>query len=506
VSLPLLPLWIVDLLGSALMIVLSFLCVRLAQRLRKQDQNNVVWTYLLWICGCLAGFAVSRSIGHIAKRILLTTGYDQVWSSLQPYSGAINSLMFAVVAAVTLFFERIWRIYQQILADKQALQLAHENLLYLNHNLENLVAERTRDVSASERKYRRIFEASRDMILVVAPSGVILDINAAGVKMLALPQESVAIGAAQFQDFVQDDTQWMLLTRTFLEQGYVADAEVPMKRRDGALFDALLSGTATQQESNGGIEMIHFLIKDISQRKGMERQLLQADKLASVGQLAAGIAHEINNPLGMVLGYTQLLIRDEPEKTQRYEDLRTIEKHARTCKTIVGDLLSFARSTQTRKEVAHLHGAIEEVVNVLQHHFAQDQVNIEKDFDQNVPLLILDKEKIKQVLMNLMMNAKHSIGKTGTIRLATRHEAAHRQVVVKVEDTGSGIEPQYLSRIFDPFFTTKAPGEGTGLGLSVSYGIVQDHDGDIMVTSEPGKGSTFTVKLPVTAGVLGTEP
>jgi two-component system, NtrC family, sensor kinase len=496
-SLPLLPIWIVDLLGSALMILFSFVCVRLARRLRGQDQNNVVWTYLLWVCYGLAGFAVSRSVGHIAKRILLTAGHDEVWEFLQPYSGAINSLMFTVVAAVTLFFERIWWIYQQILADKQALQLAHQNLLFLNRNLEDLVAERTRDLSASERKYRRIFEASQDMILVVAPTGAILDINAAGRKMLAIEEHQAVIEAMVLQDFLQDAAEWAVLQETFREQGFVANGEASMKRRDGTYFDALLSATATLEETSGEMDMIHFLVKDVSQRKAMQRQLLQADKLASIGQLASGIAHEINNPLGMILGYTQLLIRTEPEGTQRHEDLRTIEKHARTCKTIVGDMLSFARSTQTRKELSRLHSVIDEVVNVLQHHFAQDQVAIEKHYDDHVPLLVLDKEKIKQVLMNLLMNAKHAIGKSGAIRLTTHYAPKAQQVLLEVVDSGCGIEPQHLSRIFDPFFTTKATGEGTGLGLSVSYGIVRDHDGDIMVTSEPGKGSIFTVILPV---------
>jgi two-component system NtrC family sensor kinase len=460
----------------------------------------------LWVCYGLAGFAISRSIGHIAKRILLTADYKEAWEFLQPYSGAINTIMFVVVAAVTLFFERIWKIYQQILADKQALQLAHQNLLFLNRNLEDLVAERTRDLSASERKYRRIFEASQDMILVVAPTGGILDINAAGMKMLAIAEQQSVIGTMHLQDFLQDAGEWAVLQKIFREQGFVANGEALMKRLDGSHFDALLSATATLEETSGEMDMIHFLVKDISQRKAMERQLLQADKLASVGQLASGIAHEINNPLGMILGYTQLLIRTEPEGTQRCDDLRTIEKHARTCKTIVGDLLSFSRSTQTRKELSRLHSVIDEVVNVLQHHFAQDQVVIDKGYDENVPLLVLDKEKIKQVLMNLLMNAKHAIGKGGTIRLTTHYAPKAQQVLLEIVDSGCGIEPHHLSRIFDPFFTTKATGEGTGLGLSVSYGIVRDHDGDIMVTSEPGKGSTFTVILPVPSNAVDTLP
>jgi len=231
----------------------------------------------------------------------------------------------------------------------------------------------------------------------------------------------------------------------------------------------------------------------------MEKQLLLADKLSSIGQLAAGVAHEVNNPLGMILGYTQLLIRGEHPGTQRYDDLRTIEKHTRTCKTIVERLLNFARSTQTLREPGDIHQLIDEVLNLLKHSLEMDQIVLEKDYDERVPLLPLDKGKMRQVFMNLLVNARQAIGKQGTIRLATHFDADRKEVMVKVQDSGCGIQPEHLNRIFDPFFTTKATGDGTGLGLSVSYGIVQDHKGQILVTSAPEKGTTFTVILPILA-------
>lgn len=493
-SIPVFPIWIIDLLGSSLMILFSFLAVRLARRLRNQDPSNVVWIYLLWLCYGLAAFAISRSVGHIAKRFLLTTGHHELWSLLRPYSGAINTVSFVVVASITLFFERIWKVYQQILRDKQSLQDTHEKVLYLNRNLENLVAERTRELAVSEQKYRRIFEVSRDMIAVIGDQATIVDLNPAGARMLGLPDHHVP-HESRFTDFFEKPEEWQVLDTTLHNQGYIADTEIRLKRQNGTQLSALLSGTA-EKHGNGHIDTIHFLIKDISQRKAMEQQLLQADKMASIGQLAAGIAHEINNPLSMILGYTQLLIRNEKEGTQGYADLRIIEKHARTCKIIVEDLLSFSRSTRTRQEVTHLHKAIDGILSVVQHHFALDNITIEKDFDAQIPEMILDQEKIKQVFMNLIMNAKQAIGKNGTIRLISRYEDSRHQVTVQVKDTGSGIEPQYLSRIFDPFFTTKPTGEGTGLGLSVSYGIVKDHCGEILVASEPDQGSTFTVVLP----------
>jgi PAS domain S-box-containing protein len=495
-SLPLYPIWVVDLAGSSLMIFFSFLCVRLARRLRAQDTNNVIWIYLLWFCYSLAAFAISRSVGHIVKRVLITAGYENVWELLQPYSGSINSITFIIVASITLFFERTWKVYQQILGDKQILQEAHAKILFMNRNLENLVEERTRELAFSERKYRRIFEVSKDMILVAGGDGAVLSLNPAGAEMLNLPPEKIENEKVFFQDFFHEPEDWDALQNTLHSQGYTMSMEVELKRRDGTRFSALLSASLEMHPDEKG-ETLHFLVKDISQRKAMQKQLLQADKLASVGQLAAGIAHEINNPLSLILGYTQLLLRNEESDTERFEDLKIIEKHARTCKNIVGDLLSFSRSARTNKDVSHLNQLVEEVLSVVRHHFEVDGVTIQAELDPLVPPMILDAEKIKQVFMNLVMNAKQSMGKNGSLRVATHFDEAHHMVFVNFTDTGTGIEPQYLSRIFDPFFTTKGTGEGTGLGLSVSYGIVKDHGGEILVESEVGKGSTFTVVLPV---------
>ena len=495
-NLPLLPVWIADLLGSALMCIFSLLAVQVAARLRRTDSNNVVWTYLLWLCYALAAFALSRSVGHIARRLFLTLGYDNLWSSLQPFSGAMNSLLFVVVASFTLFFERIWKIYQGILADKQALQEAHGELLYLNRNLEGIVEERTRELSASERKYRRIFETSQDLITVTEADGLILDMNHAGVTMLGLSSAAVVVGKDRFKGFFLNQTDWDELVVRLMRDETVTNDEVRMQGLDGRSFTALISAKAEQLEPGQALAAIHFLAKDISKRQAMEKQLLLADKLSSIGQLAAGVAHEVNNPLGMILGYTQLLIRGEEAGTQRYDDLRTIEKHTRTCKTIVERLLNFARSTQTLREPGDIHQVIEEVIGLLKRPLELDNILLETDFDNRVPLLPLDKEKMRQVFMNLLVNARQAIGKQGKITIITRYDPEREEVMIQVMDNGSGIQPENLNRIFDPFFTTKATGEGTGLGLSVSYGIVQDHKGRILVESEPGKGSTFTLMLP----------
>ncbi|MBW1820608.1 MAG: PAS domain-containing sensor histidine kinase [Deltaproteobacteria bacterium] len=237
--------------------------------------------------------------------------------------------------------------------------------------------------------------------------------------------------------------------------------------------------------------------KDTEQKILMESQMAQADKLASMGQLSAGIAHEMNNPLGIILGYTQLLLRDEDRETERYKDLKTIEKHVKSCKSIVKDLLSFSRSSKQEREAINIHEAIDDVLNFIIQHSDLEKIEIIRDYDRDIQPVVLNERKIRQVFMNLIMNAKHAVGKTGTIKVVTGLDKSAKHIYLQVIDTGYGIEKKNLSRIFDPFFTTKPSGEGTGLGLSVSYGIIKNHSGEILVESKRGKGSTFTVVLPV---------
>ncbi|MEJ2662396.1 MAG: PAS domain-containing sensor histidine kinase, partial [Desulfobacteraceae bacterium] len=174
-----LPIVAVDVGGALLMIIFSFLCVTYALRLKKRDPQNIVWAYLTYVSMALAVFAVSRSMGHIIKQFLVLTHRQSIWMQLQPYSGAVNSLAFMVVGGVTLFFERTWTIYQGMTKDRQALEKAHKDLLYLNLNLEQRVNQRTAALTLSEQKYRRIFEASRDIILSADQSGRVLDLNPA---------------------------------------------------------------------------------------------------------------------------------------------------------------------------------------------------------------------------------------------------------------------------------------------------------------------------------------
>jgi PAS domain S-box-containing protein len=489
------PIFIVDVGGSLLMIVLSFLCIGLAYRLRRVDPQNVIWTYLFWLCMGLAGFAVSRSAGHIVKQVLVLSGQKEIWADIRPFSGAVNTFMFVFLASVTLFFERVWKIYEQVSTDKAALEHAHAELLNLNQNLEQIVTERSQALALSERQYRRIFEVSRDMILVVDAQGRIADINPAGCQMLGFEEAAQTPKGELFQAFFERPADWEQLTAAVLRQGFVLNSEVVLRRRSGAGMHALISA-GLDKEPHGAAFSIHLQVRDIQERRQMQEQMAQADRLASIGQLSSGVAHEINNPLGVILGYTQLMLRSEPTHTERFKDLKTIEKHVRHCKSIVADLLNFARRSEPKKEKVDIHKTIEDVLSFIGQNIGSSRIEFQTDFDRRIPPVVVDDKKIRQVLINLLMNAQHAVGTEGTIRVSTAWRSSDGQLEIRVADDGYGIEEKHLKHIFDPFFTTKPTGEGTGLGLSVSYGIVKKHGGEIRVHSRPGEGSTFSVVLP----------
>jgi len=496
------PIRIVDFGGSILMIVFSFLCLNTIRRLKSKDPDNVMWEYLLWICLGLAIFAISRSVGHILKQIVQLFGDDSLWEAIRPFSGGINTIMFVVVASVILFFERVWIFYRRVLKDKQALQSAHNELIYLNQNLEQLVAARTDELVQSEHKYRRIFEISKDMILVSDADGRILEVNPAGYQMLGIDSGHDSLNGKGLDTFFAQPSAWHRIMSDLNRQGFVSSEETNLLLANDETRRVLVSASLNEGSSPQD-HTFHFLVKDIEQQRLHQEQMAQADKLASIGQLSSGVAHEINNPLGIIQGYTQLLMRNTTSASAQYKDLKTIEKHVKYCKSIVENLLNFARPSETSKSLVFLGEMITEQVEFVQHHADMNKIQITTDFDPDVPPILMDEKKMRQVLMNLIMNAKHAVGDQGIIRLATGYNPNTGKAIIRITDTGHGIEKKNVSKIFDPFFTTKPTGEGTGLGLSVSYGIVKSHGGDIFVRSTPGKGTTFTVVLPVKATKKG---
>jgi signal transduction histidine kinase len=230
-----------------------------------------------------------------------------------------------------------------------------------------------------------------------------------------------------------------------------------------------------------------------------QAQLVQSEKMAAFGQLGAGIAHEVKNPLAGILGYTQLSLRKVEAETPLHKNLLIIEKETKRCKEIIESLLKFARQEKYNLEAIDINHVIEDAADIVDHQLGINQVSLEKDLGQGLPHIRGNANQIQQVLMNLMINAQQAMdGAPGIVTLSSRLLDTG-QIELRVRDNGPGMNEEVKARLFEPFFTTKSAGKGTGLGLSVSFGIIKEHHGEIRIESEPGAGATFIITLPVEA-------
>ena len=227
-----------------------------------------------------------------------------------------------------------------------------------------------------------------------------------------------------------------------------------------------------------------------------ERELLQKEKLASMGQLAAGVAHELNNPLSTILLYSDVMYKDASEGDQRREDLKMIMDEAQRCKIIVADLLNFARQQEILAQDTDLPALVGEVLIKVNHRKRFDKIQIVREFSPDLPHIQADPAQLQQVFINLLNNAADAMESGGTITISAARLDG-KTVEIRVADTGSGIPPENLDKLFTPFFTTKPAGKGTGLGLSIVYGIIKMHYGQIHAQSQVGQGTTIVITLPV---------
>jgi signal transduction histidine kinase len=242
-----------------------------------------------------------------------------------------------------------------------------------------------------------------------------------------------------------------------------------------------------------------ILVDDITERVSLETQLAQADKLSSIGLLAAGVAHEINTPLAVISSYAQMLSKQLRGDARLGPVLDKITQQSFRAAEIANGLLNFSRTSTTEFRDTNLNQVIRDTLSLLEHQFKTAQINVDLELAEELPPIHGNSGKLQQVFLNLLLNAKEAMPSGGRLRVVT---AVNGQVVAQISDSGSGIAPEHLKRIYDPFFTTKTtprPGDrrGTGLGLSVSYGIIQEHAGKIHVESAVGAGTTFHLEFPL---------
>ncbi|NJM05834.1 response regulator [Candidatus Gracilibacteria bacterium] len=358
-------------------------------------------------------------------------------------------------------------------------------------------------VKGSEERYKGLFANAYDLIFMLDRNLSITSINRIGEQLTGYTTETLigrslqTLCAPASWDSVKGRLYELLGGRA------VAPFELELRRRDG---DPIYLEVSAQAMRNGSAASdLHCIARNLTDRRRLEAQLVQSEKLSAIGQLVAGVAHELNNPLTSVSGYAQLLLRDKSLPEETLQDVDQIHTQAERAARIVQNLLIFAREHKPERSIVAINDVLRATLTLQNYHLKVDNIQIVGDYDPNLPQTVADPHQLQQVFLNLINNARQAMvekGGRGTLTLTTRVIEAEiiegePQIEVVVGDSGVGIREEDLSRVFNPFFTTKPVGQGTGLGLSICYGIVQEHGGTIRAESQFGAGTKVRVTLPI---------
>jgi PAS domain S-box-containing protein len=363
-------------------------------------------------------------------------------------------------------------------------------------------------------KAKQYLNVARVMILALNLEGDITLINKRGCEVLGYMEEEI-IGKNWFDLCVPENIREDV-TRTF-EKLIAGDFEVseyyenPILTRDGE--ERIIAWKNTIVRNKAG-DIIGSLSsgEDITDRKRAEAELIRSERLASVGQLAAGVAHEVNNPLAGILVYIKLLLkRYEQKKLQAEETKKQLEKigkETERCSRIIKNLLDFSRQTEVKLRPVNINKVIEATFSIIGHQISLENVKTEMELNTSLPSILVDFDQIQQALMNIMLNAAQAMPNGGDLKISTsvakrvKIGGSIRDAIrIDISDTGIGIPKEDLDKLFTPFFTTKEKGKGVGLGLSVVHGIIERHHGKIEIKSDPGAGTTFSIYL----GIIDEE-
>jgi PAS domain S-box-containing protein len=353
---------------------------------------------------------------------------------------------------------------------------------------------RAEALERSESRYTRLVEAASDAIFTVDASGMMTAVNRS-LERSSGRLRGLLLGHP-FSDLIDSRDQ-------LAASQAIADALVGTRRRIELRYSAAdaetrqCSLTLTPLVENNVVSGALGIVRDVTDERRMTEQLMQQEKLAAVGQLVSGVAHELNNPLASVMAFAQLLLAAPPGAPHDRRAIDAINQEARRAAKIVSNLLTFARQHQPERTVADLNRVVDDTLELRRYALRTAQVDVETNLDPELPLTWADPFQLQQVVLNLLTNAEHALSAwDGPRKIVLRSEAVDGMLLLRISDSGPGIAPEHVSRIFNPFFTTKPVGEGTGLGLSISDGIVREHGGRIRVESAPGRGATFIIELP----------
>ncbi|MEW6660957.1 MAG: [Fe-Fe] hydrogenase large subunit C-terminal domain-containing protein [Bacillota bacterium] len=344
---------------------------------------------------------------------------------------------------------------------------------------------------------KNIVESIVEGIIVINRQGIVTTFNDSRRQVTDRPAAEV-VGRALFQAVPYLDTKEVgQLLSQVLDQGRPTPLEGLRLRVKEKTLVVNIKGYPLRDEKIGVYGAV-LIFEDITEKKKLEMQLIEANRLASIGRLAAGIAHEINNPLTLISGYAELLHRETAEDSPAAGWTKVITEEVDRIAVIVRDLLDFARPSPQQLTSCNINEVVNHTLTLVANQLQKREVELEKSFAPGLPEVLVNPNELGQVFLNIILNACHAMPEGGRLRVSTRtvEYRQSRGVQVEFADSGCGIKEEYIQYIFDPFFTTKELGEGTGLGLSVSYGIIKKYEGTIEVSTEYGKGSSFFITLP----------
>jgi two-component system, NtrC family, sensor kinase len=353
-----------------------------------------------------------------------------------------------------------------------------------------------------------LIHSAIDCVIAADMSGKILIFNDSAAEVFGYSVEE-ALKHLNIRDVYPDDGAKEVMRKLRSDEyggkGKLERYHVDVLAKSGERIPISLYATIIYEADRevATIGFFHDLRDRIKMKAKLEKiqlQLLQAEKMASLGKLAAGVAHQINNPLAGITLYAKLALEDYEMEEALRNDLLRILKDAERCRDTVKELLEFSRQTRHFMQSYDVNQAISRTLFLLENQSLFQNIEIEKRFEDRLPPVQADIQQLNHLFMNIILNAAQAMDGKGRLQLNTYRDNNGKQVVIEISDTGPGIAPDVLPRIFEPFYTTKEEGKGTGLGLSLAYGIVENHGGQITADNRPGGGAVFTVRLPIDTG------
>lgn len=373
-------------------------------------------------------------------------------------------------------------------------------ILRWSSSLNEEVKKKTSELKKSENLYRSLIEHANDIIFTVNRNGEIISVNQAGRSFFKKTGEEI-LGRNIGEICFNEDSAFIQFT--------AIDEVFKTQMSKQITYPVTINGNEYWLSTNfsglldekGEVFAVLGIARDFTERKKIEGHMYHTEKLASLGTLSAGVAHEINNPLAIILGFTDLLAEKVPPDSEFYEILKTIEKQGTNAKRVVENLLTFARVTEHIEENVDINKNLEEVLKVAGNTLSVNKITLNRELSESLPTVKGDSRELQQVFLNIINNAISAMKGGGILTIVTRMIDEGQNVEIGISDTGCGIKKEHRTRIFDPLFTTKKVGEGTGLGLSVSYGIITKHGGNITFKTKTEEesvetGTTFIITLP----------